>query len=137
VIEFKFHPWSPIRARMDKTVIAAALRDAAMSTAREMRAGMRGPKTGRVYSRRGKTHQASAPRVEYPAIDSGALVGSITSTFGAMREETGATAKHGKFLREGHTKMARRKMSDTALTTVLPSVMARMKPFAHFVKGKT
>ena len=35
-----------------------------------------GPKTGRVYTRRGKRHQASAPG-EAPATDTGSLVGSL------------------------------------------------------------
>lgn len=38
-----------------------------------------GPKTGRIYKRRSKTHQASAPG-EAPAIDTGALVSSLYYT---------------------------------------------------------
>lgn len=39
-----------------------------------------GSKTGRVYTRRGRSHQASA-RGEAPATDTGFLVNSIQSTF--------------------------------------------------------
>jgi hypothetical protein len=39
-----------------------------------------GPKTGRTYRRRGRTHRASA-RGEAPASDTGFLVGSIESNF--------------------------------------------------------
>lgn len=45
------------------------------------------PKTGVVYMRRGKKHQASAPG-EAPATDTGTLVGAIT-----YKQETPLTAK--------------------------------------------
>jgi HK97 gp10 family phage protein len=71
----------------------------------------RGPKTGRVYKRRGIEHQASAPG-EPPATDTGALIASIVS--GAEIEGAGlvgfleARAGYAIHLEFGTRKMAAR-----------------------------
>ena len=63
-------------------IIKARLQAVIMKTANDVQANaqasMSGPKSGRVYKRGRKTHQASA-RGEAPAIDSGKLVNSISN----------------------------------------------------------
>ncbi|AWM37020.1 hypothetical protein GobsT_50790 [Gemmata obscuriglobus] len=53
-----------------------------------------GGKTGRVYTRRSVTHQASAPG-EAPASDTGRLVNSINSALNASELESTVTAGEG------------------------------------------
>ena len=48
---------------------------------------MHEPKSGRIYSRGGKTHKASAPG-EAPAIDYGALVNSVQSKLGNVTRDS-------------------------------------------------
>ena len=61
--------------------LEAVTRDAVNATGLELRSDIvkryqRGPKSGRIYKRRGVTHQASAPG-EAPATDTGRLVASV------------------------------------------------------------
>lgn len=56
-----------------------AMQGGAMMVANDAKRSIaRGPKTGRIYTRRGVEHQASAPG-EPPATDTGALIASIVS----------------------------------------------------------
>jgi hypothetical protein len=56
-----------------------------------------GPKTGRVYKRRGITHRASAPG-QTPASDTGNLLAHINITYGRDYADVGATVVHGRHL---------------------------------------
>lgn len=64
-----------------------------------------GPKTGRVYLRSGRNHQASAPR-EAPASDTGRLVRSANYRVSSWRSMTvGEKAPYAVYLEEGTFKM--------------------------------
>ena len=52
------------------------VRRTGMQVLRNAKTSMSGPKSGRVYARSGKPHQASAPG-EAPAVDTGNLVNSL------------------------------------------------------------
>lgn len=74
------------------------------------------PKTGRVYRRRGVTHQASAPG-QPPASDTGRLVQSNRTEFD-QAELTGTaiwSAAHAAALEHGTAKMAPRPFARPAL----------------------
>lgn len=74
------------------------------------------PKSGRIYRRRGVTHQASAPG-EAPASDHGTLVaGRKIDLFEAyLRARLTFTAKHAKFLEFGTRRMEPRPFARRAL----------------------
>lgn len=76
--------------------IARTMNFVAQSTAQRAKQKIRsGPKTGRVYRRNGRLHQASAPG-QSPADLSGALAGSITFT--KMTDTPGSFATAGSNL---------------------------------------
>ncbi len=87
--------------------IAIVVADAKRSVAR-------GPKTGRIYTRRGITHQASAPG-EPPATDTGVLVNSIAGDIETSERQNGfvrayirASAAYAGFPELGTRRMAAR-----------------------------
>lgn len=94
------------------------------------RAVARGPKTGRVYTRHGISHQASAPG-EPPATDTGVLVNSISGdaelrggvVLGAIR----ATAQYAAWLELGTRRMAARPF-------LVPAVERNRERVAQFVR---
>lgn len=90
-----------------------------MSTAKlvegEMKTSMSGTKSGLVYTRGGRSHQASAPG-EAPAIDIGNLVNSIFSEKSGPGEAlVGAHAEYGVYLEFGTSRMAPRPFLRPAL----------------------
>ncbi len=69
---------------------------------------MQGTKSGRVYKRGEREHQASAPG-EPPAIDMGALVNSIyVGKPGPGTRDVGATMEYASYLEFGTSRMAAR-----------------------------
>jgi hypothetical protein len=94
------------------------------------RAGMAGPHTGRIYIRRGRYHQASAPG-EYPANDTGVMSKTSGSEVHHMEAKAGATQYYARFLAHGTSKMARRKFFDNALKETAPAALKAMPPFAR------
>lgn len=69
-----------------------------------------GPKSGRVYTRKGVSHRASAPG-QYPASDTGGLSSSVRKvlpTAGNLTGEVGTNVTYGKYLEFGTSKMAAR-----------------------------
>jgi hypothetical protein len=69
-----------------------------------------GPKTGRVYTRRGVSHQASAPG-QYPASDRGILAGGVRMvmpTEASMTGQVGTNVAYGPHLEFGTSKIAPR-----------------------------
>lgn len=84
-----------------------------------------GRKSGRVYRRRGGSHRASAPG-EFPARDSGRLVRSIKKRVTLREATVGTTMFYAKFLADGTSKMARRKMSEDAMKKALPRIRGRV-----------
>lgn len=64
----------------------------------------RGPKTGRQYTRRSVTHQASAPG-EAPATDTGRLAGSVKRVDDGIEVAVGTSVEYGAFLEFGTSKI--------------------------------
>ena len=129
-----FTPFPPIRAFHDKPAIHAMLEDVATSTERLFVSGLMGGHSVRIYMRRGRSHQASAPG-EYPANDSGALRGSTGHTVTATEAQIGTNAPHSVFLAHGTSTMARRNYVDTALKETAPAALHRMRHFAEYKRG--
>lgn len=98
-------------------IAAEALPKSAMAGGYVIQAGMKrrimqGGKTGRIYKRGNRQHQASAPG-EPPATDYGALVNSIEtriseSSADYAESETGPTVAYGEGLEYGTSRMEAR-----------------------------
>lgn len=93
---------SALKAKPAETRLAliAALYGACQFVRNAAVNGLRkGPKTGRVYKRGGVFHRASAPG-EYPASDSGTLMGRIDSEVNeaTLVGEVGTNVVYGKYL---------------------------------------
>lgn len=106
-----------IRAKLplltDKHVMATA-----MQVEANMKTSMSGQKSGIIYQRGGKAHQASAPG-EPPAIDTGNLVNSVFSEkSGPGQAVVGASAEYAEYLEFGTSKMAARPFLRPALEKV-------------------
>lgn len=130
-----FSGWRKFFAFYNRANVKRFVQDAAETSEDVFRDGVEsGPKTGRIYRRRRGFHQASVNRAgaEYPANDTGALAKSIKSTATATEATVGSAMYYAIFLRNGTSRMQRRKMSDTALQTALPTVRSRMKAFAEW-----
>ena len=105
-----FKPWRKFTARKRDDRVLSFMERVATGAEDAFRSGMTGGHSGR----RGRVRQASAPG-EYPASQTGALLGSIRSRANLRRVDVGTSAAHAVYLRYGTRKMARRKMSDDAL----------------------
>lgn len=130
-----FKPWRRFLAFYNRANVKSFLKDVADSSEKTFKEGItKGPKTGAIYLRKGRLHQASVgrARAEYPANDTGALRGSVRSRVGTNEAEVGSNMYYSKFLREGTRVMARRRMADDALEQTLPSVRKRMRAFAEW-----
>jgi hypothetical protein len=100
---------------------------------------MLGPHSGRIYRRRGgRRHQASVnrPGAEYPANDSGRLLASLKSRQTKDSATIGTDAHYAKYLRTGTRKMARRKMSDHALTEGAEAAKGQSVGWVQWARGK-
>lgn len=127
-MRFVFTPWRRFFAHHDRRVVRQFVREAAKEMAEEYREAIRNPpKTGRIYMRKHGLHQASAPLIEYPANETGALAKSVTPTATDDKATIGTTMFYGKFLREGTRKMRRRKMSDNIVKANTPRILARLR----------
>lgn len=133
--------WRGLRAEYNRAGIVAFLTDTAQTAHRVFRSGSEASHGGRVYRRAGgAVHRASAPGA-WPARMTGRLLGSIRTQVTQTEAQIGTNARSDRgfpypiVLRKGSKKMARRKMSDTALKEALPMARKRMKPFARFRFG--
>lgn len=124
MITLRLSGWKPFFAIRDKKVDLRFMRAAADESEKVFRAGMRGGHSGRKYPN--LPRRSSAPG-EYPANQFGPLMASINSDVSATRMEIGTGVFYAIFLREGTRKMARRKMSDTALQEGLPKARSTLK----------
>jgi phage gpG-like protein len=123
-----FKPWRRFFAFRDRRVTSRFMAEAAREFEEEYRKSIRNPpKTGRIYRRKHGLHQASRPRTEYPANETGALQNSVTSQSTQDTATIGTTMFYGKYLREGTRKMARRKMSDNIVRENTPRILARLR----------
>lgn len=88
---------------------------------------MQGPKSGRLYERADKPHQASAPG-EAPAIDLGLLVGSIqTRMEGDISGMVFTNIDYAQSLEFGSIRMAARPFFTPAAVEAWPGFVAAMK----------
>jgi phage gpG-like protein len=116
---------------MDDRVVSRFLRETGDESERAFRRGMDGKHSGQRYRSKTKGwHRASAP-MEYPAVDSSDLRGSIGTRQGRDTITIGTGMFYAKFLRYGTSKMRRRKMSDHALQE---GMMKARKHLTRFVK---
>lgn len=99
----------------------AIIQQAAERTAAQARTAIQSPpKTGRIYRRHGRIHQASAPN-EAPATDTGFLVNSIaTRRGGRLSWEVLAAASYAAYLEMGTMRMAPRPF-------LMPALLAQAK----------
>lgn len=76
-----------------------------------------GPKTGRIYTRKGRTHQASAP-YEAPANDFGQLVasGHVIPDRANLTATVEWSAPYASYLQFGTSRMSERPFATMALT---------------------
>ena len=101
-VEFKL---SNIKFNMLKYIRSALFEIGAENTQLIKKYIYRPPKTGRIYSYRGRPHQASAPG-ESPANRSGLLARSVTyHVHMSVEVELIASAKYANWLEDGTSKM--------------------------------
>ena len=95
---------SALGRQVQREVMATALRIKGRAVV-----AMHEPKSGPVYRNpnMGKPHQASAPG-EAPAVDTGALVGSLSVRSQGYRAEVYTNSEYGLHLEYGTTRMAAR-----------------------------
>jgi phage gpG-like protein len=125
----RFSGWRDFEAQKDRSVIRRFLDQVATDSEKAFKRGMRSKKSGKTYSgRSGKRIRASAAG-EYPAIDTGELDASIGTRTTDTETTIGTNKFYAKFLREGTGKMARRRMSDDALTEGIKTARHRLKGF--------
>lgn len=91
------------------------------------KASLAGSKSGKVYERRGRSHQASAPG-EAPANDYGALGNSIqTQNTGQLSRLVSVGAEHGAVLETGGAKVAARPFMGPAAEQARPGFEAAVR----------
>lgn len=129
-----FTNWRAFYAYRDYGVDQAYLRRIGASAKRVFTDGIRSPKTGRVYRRRGGSHRASAAG-EYPARDSGRHIATVDYKVSGSEVTVGSGMEYAKYLRSGTYKMARRLMSDTAMNRAIESDEVGIGRFARFRHG--
>jgi hypothetical protein len=122
VIEISFEPWGPFRARKRTEDIHSWLEKVAAASKSAFEAGMAGSPPG----------PGSAGR--YPGIRTGALRGSIKTLVGGDRMEIGTNMPYSLFLRDGTSKMAKRKMSYEALKEGMAAV-GRLQLWVEWTRG--
>jgi len=114
--------------------LAQALTESALVVQAEARQSiLKGPKTGRVYVRRGRIrHRASAPG-QPPASDTGTLARSIVIDVDKdkMTASVGSNVKYAPFLELGTSRMAARPFLKRALevkrTQIVKIIQARLR----------
>ncbi|KRR21356.1 hypothetical protein CQ14_06820 [Bradyrhizobium lablabi] len=101
-IQFSFVPWRPFYARKNDAEIKSWLQRVAKASEAAFKGGM------------GNYPPASAPGA-WPNIRTGNLRGSIRTVVTNDSMTIGSNMHYSRWLREGTSKMVRRKMSDNAL----------------------
>ncbi|MBO4228446.1 hypothetical protein [Bradyrhizobium neotropicale] len=103
MIQLEFTPWNEFYARKNTGEIEGWLQRVAKASEQAFRAG-----ASRAYP------PASSPGA-WPARRTGGLLGSIATEVTSTSMTIGSNMPYSKYLRQGTSKMARRKMSDNAL----------------------
>lgn len=110
--------------RMNRAVMRGVVKGCEGVRNEAIRLIQSGPKTGRIYRRRGVEHQASAPG-EPPASDTGRLVNSITTNY-EPDKLTGRIqfgTEYAPFLEFGTQKMEPRPFARPALVTMQQEIV--------------
>lgn len=116
-----------LERRLRPAVMAGVI-DTVEAISEEGSASIRnGPKTGRIYTRRGVDHRASAPG-QPPASDTGALVQSADTRYDAKELSGSAVwrAAHALPLELGTERIAPRPFARPALAKIAPSAPERI-----------
>lgn len=103
-----------INARVEQAAARGTFMAANLVRTEAIRLILRTPKSGRTYTRRGVTHQASAPG-EAPASDTGALVGGIRVEHQGLSATIISSASQSKALEHGTSRMRPRPFMRPAL----------------------
>lgn len=123
---FKFIPYRNINT---KTVRKGGIHEIGRMAVKIFKAGVLSPHSGRVYM----YGRASAPG-EYPSVKSGHTLSSINYvTVGDDTLTVGTKSPASTFLRNGTRRMARRKMSDSALEEAIAATGISTR--VYFVHG--
>lgn len=133
-LTLRFKPWRRFGARVDERVVSRFLHETGVESERAFRKGMNGPHSGQYYRSKTKGwHRASAP-MEYPAVDSSDLRGSIGTRQGRDTITIGTGMFYAKFLRYGTSRMRRRKMSDYALKEGMAKARKHLTRFVKWIR---
>lgn len=133
-VRLLFTAWRRFAGTIHQPTIAGFLAGLAKASERAFKRGIRSPKSGNWYYGRSKRSiQASAPG-QYPAIDTGDLDASISTRTTIDSVTIGTNVFYAKFLREGTRKMARRKMSDNALSEGISTSRHKLAGFARWTR---
>lgn len=130
-----FKPWRQFYARTDDRVKLRFMKQVAKGAEDYFRKEMVTAKSGVVYYKAGKRHQASAPN-EFPANETGRLRASISSRYNIREASVGSNMPYSRWLREGTKFMQRRKMSDDALKDTVEKALPTLRGFIRFKYGK-
>lgn len=136
-MKIEFKPWGRFSAFKDDRQIRRFLSGAADIVLKRLKDGLKNPpKTGKFYIGKSKRRiQASRALAEYPARDTGDLFRSAKKRVARDEMEVGTNMFYSRFLREGTSKMGRRKMSDTALEESLPKIEGTIGRFAYWKRN--
>lgn len=128
-----FKPWRKFVAFYNRARIRTFLSEVADDAEKTFKAGVNSPpKTGVKYPRLPNRSSIGRAEAEYPATQSGALSRSIRSRATATEATVGSDTEYSIYLRNGTSKMRRRKMSDTALRNTIPRLRERLRGWAEW-----
>lgn len=128
---FSFDPWRKVRADIDEGVIHGFLAKAAKESEAAFKAGMTGGHSGVKYPQ--LPNRSSAPG-EYPANQFGPLMASIDTDVGSREFTIGSNVFYSIFLRQGTSKMRRRRMSDDAMQEGTERARSLLRGWARWTR---
>lgn len=131
----KFIPWARIRVNYETKAVRSFFAAVANEGKRTFLAGIDGKHSGRIAYRRGGGRFTRSAPGEYPARDSGDLRASVDSIFTSRSATVGSNVAYSIFLREGTTRMERRRMSDTALMTAAENSREKLGRFVKWERA--
>lgn len=132
-IDFRFDP-KRIFPEL-QVELQAAIVEATEGVRNEVLRLIRQPGTGRIYKRRGVTHQASAPG-QPPATDTGFLASSVHTKYdmSALTGIVAIGARYAPFLEYGTSRMSPRPFARLALSNSRPRIQRLIQRAARAAK---
>jgi HK97 gp10 family phage protein len=125
-IVVKYNRLPQIAAKFPE-VVRELVQKAARDIEANAKASMEGQKHGRIYTRGGVLHQASAPG-EAPAVDTGKLKSSIfTEMVSQFKAVVTASAEYAAMLEFGTRRMAARPFFRPAAEKIAPAFFAALQ----------